>query len=68
MTTDTPSGDRLRDRRLVITGGAVGIGRAAGIGAMAEGAQVFLLDPDAAILAQNCNELENLAATAPASM
>lgn len=57
MTTKAPSGDRLQDRRIVITGGAVGIGRATAIRAVAEGAQVFLLDLDAARLAQTCDEL-----------
>lgn len=55
--TQHPSGDRLRDRRIVITGGAVGIGRATAIRALAEGAQVFLLDLDSAALTRTCADL-----------
>lgn len=54
--TDVPS-DRLRGRRVVITGGAVGIGRATAETAMAEGAQVFLLDRDPEALARACEAM-----------
>lgn len=50
-------GDRLSGKRAVVTGAAQGIGKAIAAAFVAEGAQVLLIDRDAARLAETAGEL-----------
>ncbi len=58
MVVTAPPGADLRDRRVLVTGGASGIGRAIGEGFAKAGARVALLDRDAATLATTVAGLE----------
>lgn len=57
MTATRAAAQRLAGRRLLITGGAAGIGRASAARARDEGAQVFILDRDAAVLQASADEI-----------
>ncbi|MGI9323180.1 MAG: SDR family NAD(P)-dependent oxidoreductase, partial [Pseudomonadales bacterium] len=49
--------DRLKNKVAIITGGAGGIGKAAGALFAAEGADVLLVDLDEKALQQACDEI-----------
>lgn len=78
MTTDRPAGSRpaplppcypeLRGRRVLVTGGASGIGQATAARFVAEGARVVVLDRDAERLALLPGELPGLAGTVRADI
>lgn len=50
--------DRLKGKHIFLTGAAQGIGRAIAVECLKEGARLFLVDQDGALLARTASELE----------